>query len=129
MASRFKALIVDDSEMSRLMIKMSIGPMFDTTEAEDGLVAFKKVQEAAAAGTPFDIIFMDIIMPEMDGKESVKHIREFEANRGLQPTPVYMVSASEMLGDIEGLVSGLLRKPPSKTLLNEIFEKHFGAEL
>jgi CheY-like chemotaxis protein len=73
----------------------------------------------------YDIIFMDIVMPEMDGKEAVRKIREYEASMGLEKKPIIMISASEMIDDIEGLVNGLIRKPTSSKLMNELLQQIF----
>ena len=126
---KLKALIVDDSDLSRLLIATAIGKVCISDEAENGLIAVNKYKAAIDAGTPYDIVFMDVVMPEMDGKEAVKEIRKIESNLGRERTTIYMVSASEMLDEIEGLVSGLLRKPASRKLLDELFQKHFGEKL
>jgi CheY-like chemotaxis protein len=74
-----KLLIVDDSEMNRNLIRTYIDdfkesrPELDLQidEAENGLVAFEKAQQEQ-----YDIIFMDIMMPVMDGVEATKKIHE-----------------------------------------------------
>jgi CheY-like chemotaxis protein len=44
---------------------------------------------------------MDIQMPEMDGLEATRKIREIESSKGLQTTPVVALSAHAMKGDID----------------------------
>lgn len=123
--TKLKALIVDDSEFSRQFTGVIINKIFAYDEAEDGLVAVKKYQQAVQLGTPYDIIFMDIIMPEMDGKKAVRQIREYEASVGQENSPIIMISASEQIDDIESLVTGLLRKPASRPLLNQLLQDVF----
>ena len=125
MEARLRALIVDDSELSRCMTGAIIGKVFSHNESVNGLEGVRMHQKAAENGMPYDIIFMDIVMPEMDGKEAVRKIREYESAAALNVTPIIMISASEMLGDIEGLVNGLLRKPSSRSLLNELLQRIF----
>ena len=117
---RLKALIVDDSEMSRRITGRIIAKAFNCEEAENGLIAVDKYREAVESGDPYDIVFMDIIMPEMDGKDAVRKIREYEEGVDLQRVPIIMVSASEMIDEIEELVSGILRKAVSKQSLNSM---------
>ena len=129
METRLKALIVDDSELSRCMTGTIIGKVFSFDEAENGKDGVAKHRKAVESGTPYDIIFMDIVMPEMDGKEAVRRIREYETSQNLETKPIIMISASEMLGDIEGLVSGLFRKPTSKELMNELLQNIFNVTI
>jgi two-component system chemotaxis response regulator CheY len=125
MGTKLKALVVDDSELSRCMTGAVINKVFSHDEAENGLVAVNMYQKAVVSGMPYDIIFMDVIMPEMDGKEAVRKIREYEVTTGVQKKPIIMISASEMIDDIEGLVNGLMRKPTSKKLLNDLLQQIF----
>jgi CheY-like chemotaxis protein len=129
MENRLKALIVDDSELSRLMTGTIIGKVFSYDGAENGIEGVRMHQKAVESGMPYDIIFMDIVMPEMDGKAAVKEIREYEAGISQAKVPIIMLSASEMLGDIEGLVHGLLRKPGSRALLNELLQNIFKGKI
>jgi two-component system chemotaxis response regulator CheY len=126
---RLRALIVDDSNISRRILAKVVEKVFHFDEAENGLIAVAKFQDAIEAGSPYDIVFMDIIMPEMDGKEAVRKIREYEVSLGREESPIIMVSASEMLDEIKGLVNGLLRKPTSKPLLNEMLQKLFKGQI
>ena len=66
-----------------------------------------------------DLIFMDISMPGMDGREATRAIRESEAARGLKPVPIIALTAHAMEGDEEGIpASGMdryLTKPLRKS--------------
>ncbi|MCX6224168.1 MAG: response regulator, partial [Bacteroidia bacterium] len=53
----------------------------------------------------YDLILMDIQMPEMDGMEATQKIREIEALKGLSPIPVVALSAHAMKGDIDKALS------------------------
>ena len=129
MEQKLKALIVDDAKISRLITRKIIEKAFTSDEAENGLIAVSKYGEAIATGAPYDIIFMDIVMPEMDGREAVKKIRELEENSGLERTPIVMISASDKLEEIEELVSGLLKKAINRQSLNEVLQKAFNGQI
>jgi len=53
----------------------------------------------------YDLILMDIQMPEMDGMEATRKIREIEAVKGLKPVPIVALSAHAMKGDIDKALS------------------------
>lgn len=72
-----RALVVDDSKFNRKMLSKTIEDFFtDIGFAENGLEAIEKTKQAADAGEPFSIIFMDSMMPVMGGIESTAKIRE-----------------------------------------------------
>ena len=92
------------------------------TVAGDGKQAL-----AARAKAPFDLILMDVQMPEMDGFEAVAAIREDEAMRGLPRMPIVALTAHAMKGDRERCLAGgydaYVPKPiRSETLLATIAE-------
>jgi two-component system chemotaxis response regulator CheY len=124
-----RALIVDDSTISRRITGRFVSKVFSSDEAENGLVAVSKYQEAVESGSPYDVVFMDVVMPEMDGKEAVHKIREFEDEQKLHNVPIIIVSASEMLDGIEELVSGILHKAVKKESLNAMLQDIFKGKI
>ena len=89
-------------------------------EADDGAVALEKFTKAIDEGTPYDLVFLDIIMPNMDGKSALRAMREVETRKNAARTPIFMVSASEQIEEVEELAEGLLRKPVQPGRLQEI---------
>ena len=76
---RKRALIVDDSLMNRKMTRIVLAgkDMFeDIDEVEDGVQAVAAVRASLAGGVPISVIFMDNIMPNMDGPTATRAIRE-----------------------------------------------------
>ncbi|MFB2839099.1 response regulator, partial [Floridanema evergladense] len=81
-----KILIVDDKEVNRIVIAEVLKPLgFLITEAENGREGLAKMRELSA-----DLIISDIAMPEMDGYEFVKEIRQLYSRE----LPVLAASAS-----------------------------------
>ena len=70
-----------------------------------------------------DLVFMDISMPEMDGREATRAIREIEATGGLARTPIVALTAHAMDGDSESIfaagVDHYLTKPLKKAAIAE----------
>jgi CheY-like chemotaxis protein len=79
---RVSFLLVDDSKGNRRMLRRMLEsdksiPVSSVQEAEDGVDAVKIVAEAGSAPDkpPIDCIFMDSVMKEMHGPETVEHLR------------------------------------------------------
>jgi signal transduction histidine kinase/CheY-like chemotaxis protein len=79
---------------------------------------------AAVANTTFDIVLMDVQMPEMDGLEATRAIREREIGRGLSRVPIIAMTAHAMASDRERCLSagmdGYVSKPIQITTLLQV---------
>ncbi|WP_336770264.1 response regulator [Bacillus bombysepticus] len=77
-----RVLVVDDTQFMRMMLKNTLGKMGlkDVVEAENGLQAVKKYQEFLQEDNAFELVLMDITMPDMDGITALKKIVEMDKN-------------------------------------------------
>jgi signal transduction histidine kinase/CheY-like chemotaxis protein len=102
-----RILVVDDHQMNRLLVRQMLEP-FELDVVDAG-----NAHEAAgiAAARPFDLILLDLMMPDIDGVATVPLIRACNLNR---ETPIVAFSALAQ-GDIPeesaALFSGVLAKP------------------
>ncbi|MCF8016057.1 MAG: response regulator [Chromatiaceae bacterium] len=75
----------------------------------------------------FDLIFMDIMMPTMDGLEATEQIREYERQHQWPPVPIIALTAKAMKGDREDYLQrgmdGYVAKPINSKLLFEEMER------
>ncbi|MDY6880572.1 MAG: response regulator [Thermodesulfobacteriota bacterium] len=89
----------------------------------NGLEAVKRVQNTG----PYDIVFMDIQMPEMDGIRATKEIRRWENDLKIDHIPIAALTANAMSGDreiyLEAGVDEYLSKPFKKEDIQRIIEK------
>ena len=91
-------LLVEDNKANQMLMGIFLEDLGLTfTVAHDGLQAIEKFKSEG----PFDIILMDENMPNMNGVEATKRIREYEQERGLDHTPVVAVTANALSGDRE----------------------------
>ena len=128
----YKVLIVDDQEISREILAQmleSFGAHYD--EACDGLEAIEMVRAADAAGTPYDFVFLDWLMPNLDGKEAAKRLCEMYkgGELGFKVPSIMMVSAhlEEEIGLEDTDVEVFLPKPvTSSTLLDAMMQAKNG---
>jgi DNA-binding response OmpR family regulator len=111
-----RILVVDDDEMVLIALNELLRPEgFEVHTVSSGTEALKRIDE-----NTYDLLMLDIIMPEMDGFELCKRIREKE---GLRETPIVFLTAKSREEDRgHGLEVGanlFLTKPisPEKLLL------------
>ncbi|MHA7876574.1 hybrid sensor histidine kinase/response regulator [Roseivivax sp.] len=120
--ARLEVLVVEDNEINRQVARETLrGLGHSVTEAENGASALR-----IAEAQRFDIIFMDVSMPVMDGLDATRHIR---AGAGLsRDVPIVALSAN-VLADArqrfaDAGMSDFLGKPFSKTELREAIARN-----
>lgn len=103
-------LVVDDHDINRRAIQLILQPLgCDMTAAADGVQAL-----AACEGAVFDVIFMDVRMPELDGRETTRRLR---AGTGPNArTPVVAVTADTQPEDVEACTAAGMAYFVSKPL-------------
>ena len=107
-----KVLIVEDSDLQAEYLEMTLHNLgiTDVTLAGDGRAGLECYERALRDGMPYHLLFIDIIMPEMDGQELLKRIRAIEAAAGLSATGrsvIIMTTALHSTDDMmESLVTG-----------------------
>mgnify|MGYP002381445805 CR=1 FL=1 len=121
-----KILLVEDNLVNqRIVSKLLEHAGQRVTVAGNGLEAL-----AAARDSRFDLILMDVQMPEMDGIEAARRIRE-GANGGANGVPIVALTANAMPGDREAyLAAGMsdyLAKPISYAKLLDKLSQWLGA--
>lgn len=99
MSERAKILIVDDEPMNLDLLEQELMDDYDVVSASNGVEALAQ----ADAENP-DLILLDVQMPEMNGIEAVKKLRESEQH---VRTPVFMLTAQSNMEDrVVGLDAG-----------------------
>jgi two-component system chemotaxis response regulator CheY len=78
-----KTLIVEDDFTCRVLLQEILKKYGPAHVAINGKEAVEAVRVALEADEPFDLITMDVMMPEMDGQEALKEIRLLEEARGI----------------------------------------------
>jgi two-component system sensor histidine kinase/response regulator len=114
-----RVLVVDDNEYARTILSELLGSLtFQVTSEASGPAALRALRAAADAGTPFEFIFLDWQMPQMNGVDTALEIRKL----GLRPPPrLFLVTAygrEEVLRSAEAAqFDGVLLKPVSGSML------------
>lgn len=121
-----KALIVEDDFTGRMLLQRLLGRYGECHVAVNGTEAMAAFHAAHAEKAPYQLICLDIMMPEMDGHTVLKNIRTFEKETGLQVgegVKVIMTTALKDSGDVfaafDSLCDAYLVKPIDKDKLFE----------
>jgi CheY-like chemotaxis protein len=115
-ARGLSVLVAEDNEINALLMRSLLTRMGHhaviTTNGEEALESWLAAKSAGAA---YDLVLMDIQMPQLDGIEATKRIREREAGQPGGRTPILALTANTLVEDryacFEAGMDGFLVKP------------------
>ena len=129
-----RILIVDDDYNSRLVLERLLQKYGECHVEDNGKKAVAVFVQGLFENRPFELVCMDIMMPEMDGQLALKIIRTVEEKWGVQPgdeAKVLMVSALDDVKEVsraffQGCATDYIVKPLSRNVLIDKVEKLLG---
>ena len=86
-------LIVDDEHCAQLKLRTFLEPLGQCDLAENGIEALENIFKSIDNKQPYDLIFLDIKMPGMDGQTILRKIRKAEAKGGSSPAKIVMTTS------------------------------------
>jgi twitching motility two-component system response regulator PilG len=117
-----KVLVVDDSSTVRIQLQLELKPFgvrVDT--AESGEQALQLLEE----GSSYDLIFLDVVLPGIDGYQICKRVKK---NKAIRKTPVVMLtSKSSPFDRVKGALAGCdtyLTKPVAQSAFQNVVKKY-----
>ena len=122
-------LLAEDVASIQFVISKFLEQMnLDVDVADNGCVACQMAQKSKDEGTPYDLILMDIQMPEMNGYEATQWLRQHDWKG-----PIVALTAHAMVGDREKCIRAgcddYLSKPVSSATLREVLARCLGQTL
>ena len=125
-----KSLIVEDDFAARRLMQIYLAPHGECSVAINGIEALSAIKLGIKENTPYDLVCLDIMMPEMDGMEALENIRKIEDENGihgLDRVKIIMTTAKSQSKDIFGAFKtgceAYLIKPIKKPELLSQIEK------
>ena len=123
-----RILVVEDNELNMEIICTILENYgIKTEQAVNGKEAVRRMEESVPGY--YDMIFMDIMMPEMDGLEATRTIRNLD-REDCKKIPIYAMSANAFDEDVKrSLASGMnghLSKPVNLQVLEKTLQKVLG---
>ena len=126
--SKLKMLIVEDDFPSCEVLKEYLSEYGDCTTTANGVEGVEAFRNALDAGAPYDLVCLDIMMPEMDGHEALRAIRQIEQEHGILESSgvrVIMTTAKDRSRDMieafdEGCASYIIKPVDQEKLVAEM---------
>ncbi|MBF0501730.1 MAG: response regulator [Candidatus Riflebacteria bacterium] len=100
-----KILVIEDDFVSRCVFIEYLSPYGSCDAAangKEGVMAFKLAFES---GKPYDLVCLDIMMPEMDGQEVLKQIRQYEEEKGIGGLAGVKIIMTTALDDFKNIMT------------------------
>jgi two-component system chemotaxis response regulator CheY len=94
-----KILIVEDDFVSSTLLKAILVQYGECVMAVNGTEAVTFFTDAVMSGTPFDLVCLDIMLPELDGQNVLKSMRRIEQRKGIEGLDAAKVVMITALGD------------------------------
>ena len=102
-----KILVVDDELVSRKKMEKIMEAAGECMVAENGAEAISAFKEAIEKGSPFDLISLDITMPDMSGIEALDAIRSFEEKKDIPRADAVKIMMVTSHSDQDSVVASL----------------------
>lgn len=126
-----RLLIAEDDFIARYVLNEMLAGYGQCDVVVDGAEAVQAFRIAAGENRPYNIIFLDIMMPNVDGIEALKRIRSIEKEQGVMPGQEVKVVMTTALDDPKTVISAYyqggadsyLVKPITKNKLDEELRK------
>ena len=117
-------LVAEDNEINALLMRSLLARLgHHAVITTNGEAALESWLSAKSAGAPYDLVLMDIQMPQLDGIETTKRIRAREAGQPGRRTPILALTANTLVEDryacFEAGMDGFLIKPLDREKLTD----------
>lgn len=125
-----KFLVVEDDFTSRVIMQKILNKYGMAHIAANGKEAVNAISDSLKSGDSYDAVFLDIMMPEMDGHAVLRNIRELEEEWNINPGKGVKVIMTTALADGGNIFSsfreqceGYLIKPVRKSDVDRMLKK------
>ena len=105
-----KTLVAEDDFITSQVMREIMLSFGDCDIAENGKLAVNAFAEAITSGTPYDLIFLDIMMPELDGQQVLAKIRDIETEQGIAGLDGVKIIMTTALDDFENIRTAFLNQ-------------------
>jgi len=118
-----RVLIVEDDFVSRKLMQKLLGHYGECDVAVNGQEAIDAFKLALSDARPYDLICMDIMMPQIDGQRALKEIRKIEREKGVPVSKEVKVIMTTALDDPKNVVESLYKGGATSYVIKPIDKK------
>lgn len=126
--NKMRALIVEDEYISRTLLSEFLAPYATCDIAIDGREALEILKKAYENNERYDLVCLDIMMPELDGHEVLSNLRQMEHDRNLADDQLATVFMTTALDDAKNIMNaftmGRCQAYLIKPILRDRLEAH-----
>ena len=102
-----RILIVEDDVAGRFLLQQFLKPLGEIQIADNGETAVEMFKSALDAGDSFYLIFLDMLLPKLDGQKALKEMRTIEKERGVRQSEAAKVVMTTALSDPNNVLKAL----------------------
>ncbi len=122
-------LVVEDDFGSRRLLQTMVRDIGSCDVVVDGVEAIDAFRLAWEENDPYDVIFLDIMMPRMDGQEALRRLRELEKEMGVRERDAVKVVMTTALEDPRNVIEAYYKGGATTYLVKPINRESLQAEL
>jgi len=115
-----KSLIVEDDRISSQVLEKMISRHGGYQVVRNGQQAVDSFRQAQESGAPYDLVLMDIMMPEVNGLQSVAALRQLESSRGVPRAKRVRIVMTTALDDPRTIMKALYESDADSYLVKPI---------
>jgi len=102
-----KTLILEDDYAGRLILQRMVNPYGEVKVAVNGTEALKLFLAAHDEGAPFEVVFLDLMVPQMSGHAVLREIRSYEQRKGIAKDQAAKVLMTTAINDKESVLQAI----------------------
>lgn len=131
MNKELKTMIVDDEEVTADLLEIMLNRLGirEIAKATTGRKAIEMFESGLKSGSPYALVFLDIIMPEMDGLVVLKHLRAAEKEQGISTADKSVIIMTTALTTADTMIEALFEGDCTDYLVKPIGPAYLGEML
>ncbi|WP_320007272.1 response regulator [Maridesulfovibrio sp.] len=124
-----KILVAEDDFVSRNFLQLFLSKYGEVDVAVNGSEALDVFKAALAEDAPYKYVFMDIMMPEKNGLDAAREIREIERDFGIAPVDEAIIIMATALSDVKTVFEAFKKSEATEYLTKPLTVEALTAKL